>query len=186
MIATAAGNAQSGRPTTIVAAHTVSATTAVDAAQSATRHAALPLRREPLPARSTEQAEKLGIRRLVAAFTTRHPCCQPRVDNIHRIAQLLDGLLVAGGDGTFAALRQISSAYPGSIRMVGVPKTIDNDLAGTEVTFGFDTACSVITEAVDALAYLQQQMATPPRWLPKLPLASDGYISDTFAKQEGK
>jgi vancomycin resistance protein YoaR len=67
------------------------------AAQAPEHHAELPLTREPAPARSTEQAEKLGIKQLVGSFTTRHPCCQPRVDNIHRIATLLDGLVVEPG-----------------------------------------------------------------------------------------
>jgi vancomycin resistance protein YoaR len=57
----------------------------------------LPLRHEPLPARTSQQAEQLGIRKLVGSFTTRHPCCQPRVENIHRIATLLDGLVVEPG-----------------------------------------------------------------------------------------
>ncbi|MEK6579491.1 MAG: ATP-dependent 6-phosphofructokinase [Bdellovibrionota bacterium] len=61
----------------------------------------------------------------------------------------LDGLIVAGGDGTFAGLK----AFEKDIKMIGVPKTIDNDLSGTEVTFGFDTACSVVAEAVDALRW---------------------------------
>jgi len=59
----------------------------------------------------------------------------------------LDGLVVAGGDGTFSALKAFSKEIP----MIGVPKTIDNDLPGTEVTFGYDTACSVVSESVDAL-----------------------------------
>lgn len=59
----------------------------------------------------------------------------------------LDGLIVAGGDGTFAALSHFKNEIP----IIGVPKTIDNDLSGTDITFGFDTACSVITEAVDSL-----------------------------------
>ncbi len=57
------------------------------------------------------------------------------------------GLLVAGGDGTFNSLSLVAKDIP----LIGVPKTIDNDLSGTEVTFGFDTACSVVSEAVDAL-----------------------------------
>lgn len=67
------------------------------AASSPEHRSELPLLREPLPARSTEQAQALGIRRLVGAFTTRHPCCQPRVENIHRIAGILDGLVVEPG-----------------------------------------------------------------------------------------
>ena len=59
----------------------------------------------------------------------------------------LDGLVVAGGDGTFDALTPFSQQIP----LIGVPKTIDNDLNGTDITFGFDTACSVVSEAVDAL-----------------------------------
>ncbi|MCB0365458.1 MAG: ATP-dependent 6-phosphofructokinase [Bdellovibrionaceae bacterium] len=59
----------------------------------------------------------------------------------------LDGLVVAGGDGTFAGLH----VFKDQIRLMGVPKTIDNDLAGTDITFGYDTACSVVAEAVDAL-----------------------------------
>lgn len=59
----------------------------------------------------------------------------------------LDGLLVAGGDGTFAGLK----AFEKDIRLIGVPKTIDNDLSGTEITFGYDTACSVVADSVDAL-----------------------------------
>lgn len=58
-----------------------------------------------------------------------------------------EGLIAAGGDGTFQSLSNLG----GAIKMIGVPKTIDNDLAGTEVTFGYDTACAVIAESVDAL-----------------------------------
>lgn len=59
----------------------------------------------------------------------------------------LDGMIVAGGDGTFLGLTPFKDLIP----MIGVPKTIDNDLAGTEISFGYDTACSVVAEAVDAL-----------------------------------
>lgn len=58
-----------------------------------------------------------------------------------------DALIAAGGDGTFSALSRLGAAVP----LLGVPKTIDNDLAGTEITFGYDTACSVVAKAVDAL-----------------------------------
>ncbi|WP_369403685.1 6-phosphofructokinase [Geofilum rubicundum] len=41
--------------------------------------------------------------------------------------------------------------WPGSLNIIGVPKTIDNDIWGTEVTFGFDTAVHIATEAIDRL-----------------------------------
>ncbi len=67
---------------------------------------------------------------------------------LYKYRQLkLDGMIVAGGDGTFKSL----SAFNGAIPLIGVPKTIDNDLNGTDVTFGYDTACAVVAEAVDAL-----------------------------------
>ena len=58
----------------------------------------------------------------------------------------IDGLIVAGGDGTFRCLQAIDG-----VRLIGVPKTIDNDLPGTEATFGYDTACSVVSQAIDNL-----------------------------------
>lgn len=59
----------------------------------------------------------------------------------------LDGLIVAGGDGTFRCLESVKD----HVKIIGVPKTIDNDLSGTEATFGYDTACSVVCDAVDSL-----------------------------------
>jgi 6-phosphofructokinase 1 len=60
----------------------------------------------------------------------------------------LDALIVVGGDGTLRIARELSEQ---GVRVVGVPKTIDNDISGTEVTFGFDTALNVAMEALDRL-----------------------------------
>ncbi len=62
--------------------------------------------------------------------------------------QKLDALIVIGGDGT---LHFAHDMYERGIPIVGVPKTIDNDIDGTEVTFGFDTAMHIATEAIDRL-----------------------------------
>jgi 6-phosphofructokinase 1 len=61
----------------------------------------------------------------------------------------LDAVIGIGGDGSFAILRKL--AQQGGIRMVGIPKTIDNDIGETESSIGFDTAVSVATEALDRL-----------------------------------
>ncbi|MBL4589625.1 MAG: ATP-dependent 6-phosphofructokinase [Alphaproteobacteria bacterium] len=61
----------------------------------------------------------------------------------------LDAVICIGGDGSFAILRKL--AQKGGINMVGVPKTIDNDIGCTEASVGFDTAVSVATEALDRL-----------------------------------
>lgn len=61
----------------------------------------------------------------------------------------LEAVIGIGGDGSFAILRQL--AQKGGIKMVGIPKTIDNDIGETESSIGFDTAVSVATEALDRL-----------------------------------
>lgn len=68
---------------------------------------------------------------------------------LQRIEDLkLDALIVAGGDGTMAIANKLMLM---GARIVGVPKTIDNDLNMTDVTFGFDTAISTATEALEKL-----------------------------------
>jgi ATP-dependent phosphofructokinase / diphosphate-dependent phosphofructokinase len=61
----------------------------------------------------------------------------------------LDALIGIGGDGSFAILRKL--AQKGGINLVGIPKTIDNDVGLTEVAIGYDTAVAVATEALDRL-----------------------------------
>ena len=58
----------------------------------------------------------------------------------------LDSLIVIGGDGTMSGAGHLISH---GLKIIGVPKTIDNDLEGTETTFGHDTAVSIATEALD-------------------------------------
>ena len=58
----------------------------------------------------------------------------------------LDALVAIGGDGTLTMAQQL---YKRGMPVVGVPKTIDNDLSATDVTFGFDSALHIATQAVD-------------------------------------
>jgi phosphofructokinase-like protein len=60
----------------------------------------------------------------------------------------LDALIPIGGEDTLGVARRLSDD---GIDVVGVPKTIDNDLAGTDVTFGFQTAVQIATDAIDRL-----------------------------------
>ncbi|WP_261164745.1 6-phosphofructokinase [Microbacterium sp. Marseille-Q6965] len=62
----------------------------------------------------------------------------------HRI----DGIIAIGGEGTLAAAQRL---YNDGINVLGVPKTIDNDLRATDYSFGFDTAVNIATEAMDRL-----------------------------------
>lgn len=61
----------------------------------------------------------------------------------------LHGLVVVGGEGSLSAAHELWRDH--QVQLVGVPKTIDNDINGTDFTFGFDTAVSIVTDAVDRL-----------------------------------
>ncbi len=61
----------------------------------------------------------------------------------------LAALIVVGGEGTLSAALEMWREH--HLPLVAIPKTIDNDLAGTDFTFGFDTAVGVVTDAIDRL-----------------------------------
>src|SRR5205085_2253987 len=63
-------------------------------------------------------------------------------------AQRLDGLIAIGGEDTLGVASRL---HADGLNTIGVPKTIDNDLGATDVTFGFDTALQIATEAIDRL-----------------------------------
>jgi 6-phosphofructokinase 1 len=69
-------------------------------------------------------------------------CC----DNFHELG--LDALVVIGGDGTLSIAQEFHQL---GIPIVGVPKTIDNDIVETTMTFGFDTAVNFATDMIDRL-----------------------------------
>src|SRR5262249_55031100 len=69
------------------------------------------------------------------------------VENFHRLG--LTALVAIGGDDTLGVASRLYTEE--KLPMVGVPKTIDNDLSATDFTFGFDTAINIVMEAVDRL-----------------------------------
>lgn len=60
----------------------------------------------------------------------------------------IDAVVVIGGDGTLRSALRLGEE---GLAVVGVPKTIDNDIAATDMTFGFDTAVQIVTDALDRL-----------------------------------
>ncbi len=60
----------------------------------------------------------------------------------------IDALIAVGGEDTLGVAAKLHNA---GVKLVGVPKTIDNDLGGTDFTFGFDTAVNIATEAIDRI-----------------------------------
>ncbi|WP_181766694.1 6-phosphofructokinase [Streptomyces albidus (ex Kaewkla and Franco 2022)] len=61
----------------------------------------------------------------------------------------VDALIAIGGEDTLGVAARLTDEF--GVKCIGVPKTIDNDLSGTDYTFGFDTAVNVATEAIDRL-----------------------------------
>ncbi|BBE30712.1 6-phosphofructokinase [Tepiditoga spiralis] len=68
------------------------------------------------------------------------------VENLKR--EGVDVLVIMGGDGTLTSARDFARK---GVNVIGIPKTIDNDLAATDLTFGFQSAVNVVTEALDRL-----------------------------------
>ena len=68
------------------------------------------------------------------------------VDNMRRMK--LDALVAIGGEDTLGVADKLTGM---GVPVIGVPKTIDNDLSGTDYTFGFDTAVNIVTEAIDRI-----------------------------------
>jgi 6-phosphofructokinase 1 len=71
------------------------------------------------------------------------------IDGYHLLG--LDALIGIGGDGSLAILQRLASQ--GNLRLVGIPKTIDNDVGVTEMSIGFDSAVRIATEALDSLHF---------------------------------
>ena len=66
------------------------------------------------------------------------------IQNLRKLK--IDCLVCIGGDGTLSTAHRLSKQ---GVAIVGVPKTVDNDVKGTDITFGFDTAVHIATEGVD-------------------------------------
>jgi ATP-dependent phosphofructokinase / diphosphate-dependent phosphofructokinase len=80
------------------------------------------------------------VRKLYATFPT---------EVIAKTRELgIDAIMVIGGDGSMTIAHEL---FRKTMKLVGVPKTIDNDLSATEVTFGFDTALQTARDAIDKL-----------------------------------
>jgi ATP-dependent phosphofructokinase / diphosphate-dependent phosphofructokinase len=71
------------------------------------------------------------------------------VERVLEHLQRFDGVVAIGGEDTLGVAARLHAEH--GAQVVGVPKTIDNDLSATDATFGFDTAVSIVTEALDRL-----------------------------------
>lgn len=117
------------------------ATALKQAASTAGRKGTLPFLEGTEPAVTTTDLEELGVTHLVAAFTTHHDCCQNRVNNIHLMADTLNGAIVKPGESfevnTFAGERTTEAGYleDGTIEQGEIIKTVGGGVSQFATTF---------------------------------------------------
>jgi vancomycin resistance protein YoaR len=144
------------------------------AAGSPTHGAELPLAHRPEPALSTEQASALGIRGLVSSFTTRHPCCEKRVSNIHRIADLLDGKVVLPGE----TVSVNALVGPRTLKAGFVPApTIEEGEMVDSIGGGISQFATTIFNALFHGGYDIIERQPHTYWFPRYPMGHEATLS---------
>jgi ATP-dependent phosphofructokinase / diphosphate-dependent phosphofructokinase len=103
----------------------------------------------PLDARTVSGIISLGG--TILSTSSFEPVTENAVDRVAAAFELdgLDAVIAIGGEHTMEITRQLHDQC--ELPLIGVPKTIDNDIVGTDYTFGFDTAVHVVSEAIDRL-----------------------------------
>jgi vancomycin resistance protein YoaR len=144
------------------------------AAASPNKKGELPLQAGVQPALSTEVAEHSGIVGLMGSYTTRHACCQPRVQNIHHIADLLDGTFVRPGE-TFSVNQLIG---PRTIKngFRPAPSIEDGDMVDT-VGGGVSQFATTLFNALFYGGYDILERQPHSYWFTRYPMGYDATLS---------
>ena len=144
------------------------------AAQSVDKTALLPLQASAEPTLTTDAAERAGIAGLVGSYTTRHVCCQPRVQNIHHIADLLDGTLVRPGE-TFSVNQLVG---PRTVKngFVPAPTIEDGDMIDT-VGGGVSQFATTLFNALFYGGYDILERQPHSYWFNRYPMGYDATLS---------
>jgi vancomycin resistance protein YoaR len=144
------------------------------AAQTSTKSGALPLSPGAEPALSTAAAEQAGIAGLVGSYTTRHACCQPRVENIHHIADLLDNTLVRPGE-TFS-VNQVIGPRTTKNGFRPAPSIEDGDMVDT-VGGGVSQFATTLFNALFYGGYDILERQPHSYWFTRYPMGYDATLS---------
>jgi vancomycin resistance protein YoaR len=144
------------------------------AAANPAKKGELPLLPGAEPALSTEAAEHAGVIGLVGTYTTRHACCQPRVQNIHHIADLLDATLVRPGE-TFSVNQTIG---PRTVKngFRPAPSIEDGDMVDT-VGGGVSQFATTLFNALFYGGYDILERQPHSYWFTRYPMGYDATLS---------
>ena len=134
----------------------------------------LPVERDALPAFTTEAARALNITKLVSRFSTRHACCQARVQNIHRIADLLDGVIVKPGE-VFSVNEKVG---PRTVQngFVPAPTIVEGDMEDT-VGGGVSQFATTLFNALFYAGYDIIERQPHSYWFPRYPMGHEATLS---------
>lgn len=144
------------------------------AASTPERRGALQLELAEQPRITTEVAQSLNIRSLVAQFTTHHPCCRPRVKNIHRIADLIDGAVVLPGE-TFSVNEHVGPRTAAN-GFVPAPTIVHGEMTDT-VGGGVSQFATTIFNAVFNGGYEIVERQPHTFYFPRYPVGHEATLS---------
>ncbi len=145
------------------------------AAATSDRRGELPVDHGAEPSLTTEAAQKLGIKGLVASFTTHHPCCQPRVINIHRIADIMDGALVKPGE-TFSVNKYVGPRNTDH-GFVLAPSIGDGEMVDT-VGGGISQFATTLFNALFDAGYAIRERKAHSFYFNRYPMGIEATLSD--------
>ena len=144
------------------------------AAVAPARIGPLPVQHDAEPSLTTEEARALGIVKLVGSFTTRHACCQPRVKNIHRMADLLDGVVIRP-NATFSVNEHVG---PRTVErgFVSAPGIEEGEMVDS-VGGGVSQVATTLYNAVFWAGYDIVQRQPHSYWFPRYPMGHEATLS---------
>ncbi|HEY6725558.1 MAG TPA: VanW family protein [Polyangiaceae bacterium] len=134
----------------------------------------LPVDRDAQPAFTTEDARVLNIVKLVAQFSTYHKCCQPRVQNIHRIAEILDGVVVPPG-AVFSVNEKVGPRTKAN-GFVPAPTIVEGDMEDT-VGGGVSQFATTLFNALFYGGYDIIERQPHSYWFTRYPMGHEATLS---------
>jgi vancomycin resistance protein YoaR len=138
------------------------------------RQFTIPFEPTELPKRAVADLDRLNIRDPVGEFTTRHACCQPRVNNIHRIADIINGTIVVAGEtfslNEFVGQRSLENGF------VPAPSIEDGEMVDT-IGGGISQFATTFYNAVMRAGYEVLERQAHTYWFDRYPMGHEATLS---------